>query len=142
MHPTDFNKELQNINPDYFLEFNEVFKCWQARQKRRMFVNFAPIEINSELIKLSTVREFSVVIKTLNKDEINSKTLEYIRREEYINNKMGAYKRAKEAIEHNTRLKEKQDNDLRADMRYGLKQDKRQIFQEKSVLINDNPLAS
>lgn len=142
MHPTDFNRELQKINPDYFLEFNEVFKCWQARQKRKMIVNFAPIIINNEHIKLSTIREFSVVIKTLNKNEINSKTLDYIRSEEYINNRLGAYKRAKEAIKHNERLKEKQENNLRDDMRYGLKQDKRQIFQEKSVLINNNPLAS
>jgi len=142
MHPTDFDKELRLINPDYFLEFNNIYKCWQARQRRSKFVRFAPIEIKGKRISLSALREFSVVIKSLSKDEINRKTLNFIQREEYLNNKLGAYKHTKNALNHNEQLREKEANRTREEMRYGIKQDKKQILQEKSVLITDSPLVN
>ncbi len=130
------------INPDYFLEFNNIYKCWPARQRRSKFVRFAPIEIKGKRISLSALREFSVVIKSLSKDEINRKTLKFIQREEYLNNKLGTRKHTKNALNHNEQLREKEANRTREEMRYGIKQDKKQILQEKSVLITDSPLVN
>lgn len=137
----DFNKELKLINAEYFLEFNWKLNVYQARMKRRSFVKFAPIEINGSLVALGTMREYSVVFKSLSKMDLNRRTLNEIQKQDWENRHLGAKKIIEKIIRNNDEMDEKQDNQLSEDMRYGLRSDKNQIFETPSVCVTDNPLA-